>query len=109
MGYQEERDLFMMVMAEEKVDYYDVKLLLRDAQRIQTHAVVMCNTTPTKAQDRRAEKAGERIVALMKKYEIKVDLGGDSRGACVKLGLKSKRYNTWGGGQSGWAVPTRDR
>ena len=34
--------------------------------------------------------------------------GGDPRGYCTKLRLKSGRYNTWGGAEDGWGVPTRE-
>jgi len=36
---------------------------------------------------------------------IKIEFSGDPRGFCIKLYLKSKRYNNWGG--EGWGIPNR--
>lgn len=108
-SYQDWRDQFVYQMALEGVPLHVAKTVMKEAERVQAHAVAMCNYQPTKTQDTRAENAGKRIVEALKPYGIKADLGGDPRGACVKLHLKSKRYNTWGGEESGYAVPVRSR
>lgn len=38
-----------------------------------------------------------------------VNLSGDPRGFTVKLILQSGEYNSWGGKESGYGVPTRER
>lgn len=53
------------------------------------------------------ERASQRIEAACKPWGIKPRFSGDPRGACVKLILPSGRYNSWGGAEQGFCVPTR--
>lgn len=45
-------------------------------------------------------------LAANKELKIKPVFGSDPRGFTVKLLLPSGRYNTWGGREDGWGVPT---
>lgn len=52
-------------------------------------------------------RARQRIEAACKPWGIKPRFSSDPRGACVKLLLPSGRYNSWGGAENGFCVPTR--
>jgi hypothetical protein len=51
--------------------------------------------------------ARQRIQAACKPWGIMPTFSGDPRGACVKLILPSGRYNSCGGAECGFCVPTR--
>ena len=52
-------------------------------------------------------KAQQRISAACEPWSIKPNYQGDPRGCCVKLILPSGRWNSWGGKEDGFCVPTR--
>jgi len=52
-------------------------------------------------------KARQRIDAACKPWSITPNYQGDPRGCCVKLLLPSGRWNSWGGKEDGFCVPTR--
>lgn len=52
-------------------------------------------------------RARQRIEAACRLWSIKLNFQGDPRGACVKLILPSGKWNSWGGEESGFCVPTR--
>lgn len=52
-------------------------------------------------------RARQRIEAACKPWKITPNFQGDPRGECVKLMLPSGRYNSWGGAEEGFCVPTR--
>lgn len=114
MSYQKERAEFVATMALELATSSDsvtdlVHKICREATIINTHAVNACNRETTQAEDDRAEKAAARLAELCAPHGIKVKTCGDPRGYVVKLLLpRTERYNTWGGKEEGWGVPTRD-
>lgn len=55
--------------------------------------------------ERETERIEKRIKAICEPFGIVPDFGGDPRGYTVKLHLPSKRYNTWGGEESGYGIP----
>lgn len=81
------------------------RALLRHAWVYQSMQVDECNGYPI---DERAEKLLEKqIVRRCTELGISsVRFGGDPRGFTVKLFLPSGRYNSWGGKECGWGVPT---
>ena len=59
------------------------------------------------AKDRVARARTEaRLKDLCRHYGFGLNLGGDPRGFAVKLILPTGRYNTWGGKEEGYGVPT---
>lgn len=56
--------------------------------------------------EKREEQLEKRITVLVSIIpEIdSVSFQGDPRGMCVKLHLKSGKYNSWGGADDGWRV-----
>lgn len=84
--------------------------LARDLMRLgSTHSclcVQWCNGPWDKSDEVKLDRVRERIVKLVEPYGIKANCHGDPRGFTVKLLLPSGRYNTWGGKEDGWGVPT---
>ena len=81
-------------------------LLIRDAKVIQRHCVNACNREVTSQETARAMQAEHRMRKVLANYPgVELVVGGDPRGYCCKLLLPSKRYNTWGGAESGYGVP----
>ena len=83
------------------------RLILRNAQTIQRHATDLCNREVTGREMTAALRAGDRIRAACEPWGIVPHFNGDPRGACVKLLLPSGRWNSWGGKEDGYCVPTR--
>ena len=119
MSYQKDRDEFIGVIVEETWNRTKgnggsledaialARSILRDAATIQRHAINECNREVTPGEVTRAEDCQRRILEACKPWGIKPNFGGDPRGACVKLILPSGRYNSWGGPEDGYCVPTR--
>lgn len=57
--------------------------------------------------EKRQESLTRRVHELVKQLPDvnAVTVGGDPRGTVVKLHRADNKYNTWGGQESGWAVP----
>lgn len=69
-------------------------------------AVDACNRELTAAEKAKDERNDALIAAWGKRYGLKLVTGGDPRGFTVKVILPSGRYNTMGGKEDGWGVPT---
>lgn len=115
MTYQNERDEFIGILAREFPDapfgalLESARLLMRHAATLQRLAVALCNGWIDQEQyEKRTKTPSERIITLCKELPGmgRPMLGGDPRGAVVKLRLPSKRTNSFGG--DGWCVPTRN-
>lgn len=109
VSYQVERERFFAVMAKEvpTATEHDVRAFLRDAATLARLAVVNCNRELTKAEDKRDDAATARVLARAKALGLEADVDGDPRGYVVKLHLPGGSFNTWGGKESGYGVPTR--
>lgn len=119
MSYQKDRDEFIgqivtEVMAQKGTNNDGVdlaRLILRNAATIQSIAIRQCNEAFTDQEAAllasRDKACEDRIKEACKPWSIKPHFGGDPRGCCVKLILPSGRYNSWGGAEDGFCVPTR--
>ena len=83
------------------------RLILRNAATIQRIATAACNREMTHHMERQEAACRHRIINACKPWGIMPRFSGDPRGACVKLILPSGRYNSWGGAEKGFCVPTR--
>ena len=85
----------------------DEALWLRKmARKLERFAVKHCNVGLSE-QDSRAEMRAIASLKLWAEREgVQVRTGGDPRGYCLKLVLPAGRYNTMGGAEEGWGVPT---
>ena len=119
MSYQKDRDEFIgqivtEVMAKGGTNNQGVdlaRLILRNASTMQRLAERRCSVEMSEAQAKREEAQDAacqaRIAKACEPWGIKPNFNGDPRGACVKLILPSGRYNSWGGAEDGFCVPTR--
>ena len=124
--YQDDRDEFMITLAQEcmaeRIDFgklgaatgcYRVgelgRELMRRAQRLHGYAVAACNYSMTPGQEKRQEGIERRVVALVAAIGPgwRADTQRDPRGAVLKILMPSGRYNSWGGRECGYCVPTR--
>lgn len=76
------------------------------ARSIERNAVAVCNGTATPTSERRALGAANAALKLAELAGVTPRLCGDPRGYALKLVLPTGRYNTWGGAEEGWGVPT---
>lgn len=70
------------------------------------YAELACDRELTDGEKRRDEANDARVHALATRYGLQAIIGGDPRGFTVKILLPSARWNTMGGKESGWGVPT---
>lgn len=88
----------------------DVHTLLRLARQHQNIAEKQCNESLTQADEMRERSIQakiERVARVLFEGNIlKIEFGGDPRGFTVKLHFKSGVYNSWGGKESGYGIPT---
>lgn len=117
MSYQTDREEFIAQWVLERARLHltvgaagarcEAQRILRNANTVQRYAVAACNRMLTEAEQRRESAACRRIEKDAAPF--KVTTSGDPRGCCVKIHFPSGAYNTWGGPESGWGVPTRER
>lgn len=126
MSYQKDRDEFVAVIVEEfgtealqkrgrampledrkttAVEF--ARLVLSNASTIQRIATNECNRELTDGERRQDAAAQQRIIEACRPWGIGPTFNGDPRGVCVKLILPSGRYNSFGGAEDGFCVPTR--
>lgn len=86
-----------------------VQELISLARQHERLAVKHCNVGMDEADEQREKVIEERIAKVAREAFHglqKVEFGGDPRGFTVKLHLKSGAYNSWGGKESGYGIPT---
>lgn len=116
MSYTKDRDEFITTIIDEVVakqgntgDGMKLALLiLRRAATLQRLAVNDCNRGLTEAEKRNDALCEKRISEACQPWGIVPNFNGDPRGAVVKLLLPSGKYNSFGGREDGYCVPTRD-
>ena len=116
MTYQQEREEFVAAMAREFPELgigavrAKAERIIRDANRVQSHAVKLCNREVTAREVKGAERAEERIRAEFG-YPVPYgdacfEFSGDPRGACVKVKFCYVPGNSFRG-DGFYCVPTR--
>lgn len=129
MSYQRDRDEFISIATQEGLSLDIALKLLRYATRLQRLAVAQCNGDwPADNGERKVEycpdcesgfvkssfvkgicpdcRAGQLVSELLAPTEAKPILGGDPRGAVLKITVPSGRTNDWG--RTGIYVPARN-
>ena len=125
MSYQKDRDEFIGVIVEEvtkapksphdatnghwrtNIGVKLARLILRNAAIIQRVAVTQCNRELTEGEKKQDFTACDRVTAACFPWGIVPRFSGDPRGCVVKLILPSGRWNSFGGAEDGYCVPTR--
>lgn len=88
------------------------RLLMRHGATYGRLAEIECSVELTQRQQTQLEKRQEQLERRIRQIVatlgegFDVNFSGDPRGYTVKITLPTKRYNTWGGEESGWGVPT---
>jgi plasmid stability protein len=109
---QEERIAFLAVLhLESRMDPGEVNraggLILRHAATHGRYAEAECCRELEPWEAKKAAQTEKRLEALAEELGVTLSLEGDPRGFTVKLKTpKSGKYNTWGGAETGWGVPT---
>lgn len=101
---------FTLVLAEEspgKVKAHEIMEFLKLAREHGRLAETACNRVMTGRETNRESNIEQRMTAIaVSQWGLeRISFGGDPRGATVKIHFKSKRHNTWGGEEAGYAVP----
>lgn len=82
------------------------KAFRRAARTLERLAVAGCERALTPFEEKRQRAVTEMCRFLAADFGANVHTGGDPRGFALKLDLPTGRYNTWGGAEEGWGVPT---
>lgn len=105
--YQEERERFVDRWARNGGAYHQARGILKHAKTIDRAATSECNGTLTRRQKLAAARAECTIAEICEKQGFSVHFGGDPRGYTTKIAFPDGSYNSWGGVDEGWGVPTR--
>ena len=82
----------------------DALALMRLGRQHSTQVVNLCNIPNYQEKyDKRTANIRERLALILAHYGARAITGGDPRGCTVKLKLRSKRTNDFGG--EGYCVP----
>ena len=76
------------------------------ARTLQRFAVKTCNEGLTARETERQSSARDAACALAHLIGGNALTSGDPRGYVLELDLPTGRFNTWGGQEKGWGVPT---
>lgn len=107
-SYQEERERFVGVWARNGGRYTPARLVLKYAKTIDREATAECNGEAiTPLRQARLNQALRAIESACKESGFSVRFGGDPRGYTTKIAFPDGSFNTWGGRDEGWGVPTR--
>lgn len=114
-SYQQEREEFAAAMAREFAELSPYAVvqkaarIVRDSNRIQAHAVNLCNREVTAREVNCARRAEERIRAEFgSAYPADAfQFSGDPRGACAKVRMVFVAGND-GGGEGFYCIPSRN-
>lgn len=106
--YQEERERFVEAWVRNGGRYPAASLVMKHAKAIERRAVDDCNGV---SMSQRNWNAFARAVTVIenacKECGFSVRFGGDPRGYTTKIAFPDGAFNSWGGKEEGWGVPTR--
>ena len=80
--------------------------LMKLAKVKERYNLLYCNVGLTPGQEANAEKVDTQVKDVAEKLGTTILIGGDPRGYALKIILPSKDYNTWGGVDYGWGIPS---
>jgi hypothetical protein len=131
MATTKEREKFVSALAQALPDKpyhvvaHSARLLMRHAHTHQRLSEESCNGHPAQGSptmdarvigklqekwdariERQETQIERRITEICAELGIKPDFQGDPRGYTVKVHLPTGVYNTWGGQESGFGVPS---
>lgn len=110
-SYQSDREEFVGVIVSEGGSATLARSMMRNATTIQRISELECSVEMSEQEAKRLKRKNDacehRIAKLAESIGAKLMTSGDPRGYCSKLILKSGRYNTWGGPESGFGIPAQ--
>ena len=80
--------------------------LITLARRAQRYNVLACNVVLTPRQSRNATRINDQATAIGASLNTAIYTNGDPRGYALAIRLPNGAYNTWGGVEHGWGIPT---
>ena len=109
MSYQTDRDHYFYTMANDNIPIHVAISILKTAPAIDRLSVLQCNGPWTDKDNDKKEQLHLKMQTALTPYDVEVITTGDPRGYTTKLILPSGAYNTWGGKESGYGVPVKER
>ena len=82
------------------------KKLITLATRAQRYNVLRCKVELTPRQESNAASLDDQVEAIGASLHTTIRTNGDPRGYAFKILLPNGAYNTWGGKEHGWGIPT---
>lgn len=117
MSYAKDREAFMSVAGRYGLTRDKCAAIIRHATALETSNLRQCNEEMSDATAHRLELSDRRYEELIRKHlagtGIRIVESGDPRGYAVALLFPRESqhhaapYNTWGGEERGYGVPTR--
>ena len=83
--------------------------LITLATRAQRYNVLACNVGLTPRQEKNAAHIDNQAQTVGAALHATIRTNGDPRGYALKILLPNGAYNTWGGVEHGWGIPTTRR
>lgn len=106
-SYQTERERFVDAWARNGGHYVQARDVLQGALAVAIAVMAECSGTLTARQKARRQRAEGFILAMCEALGFSVRFGGDPRGYTTKITFPDGSWNTFGGREDGWGVPTR--
>jgi hypothetical protein len=111
MNREERRQLidFNLVLSERTngiAKSSDVEQLLKLSRQHLRLQEAKCNRPWTMSDETKETKLRERATAIIESWGFKALFTGDPRGYTLRILFPDGKYNTWGGVEDGYGVPT---
>lgn len=89
------------------ISTYQAILLRKCAVVVERYNVNQCNRQVTERETARAERAKDQAREIVEAHGFTLITGGDPRGYALKVLFGAEGpYNTWGGAEEGYGIPT---
>ena len=110
MSYAKDRAEFLVVAGRAGLTEPQCAAIIRHAKAIEISNLLQCNEPLTEDEMVRLELSDaehlEQIVKTLYGSGVRISRGGDPRGFAVRLHFPDATWNTWGGKEHGFGVPT---
>lgn len=100
---------FRDALIQESVEPQRIDKILALADRHQVLAEIACSVNVGDKFEQEDRELSAALKACIGGGIRGIRLDGDPRGFTVKLFLASGKWNSWGGAEAGYGVPTRER
>lgn len=80
--------------------------LMRLAKKKERYNLLYCNVGLSSYQEKKDGEVDNQVKDIAEKLHTSILIGGDPRGYALKILLPSGLYNTWGGVENGYGIPS---